>query len=293
MIFDLIAAFRRRRLLRRPLPEAWRALVVEHLPFVDVMDDTERARFFQHLKLFALRINWEGAAELEVTDTMRVVIAGAAARLARNLPLSVYDHLETVIIYPSHYKHAGRDGIIFGEANGWGVVVLSWDAVKSGIANPRDGHDTALHEFAHVLDFADGAFDGTPILEDSDDYRGWAAAFSRRYLELQKGTTRRAVLRDYGATNEAEFFAVATEAFFEKPKQLRKKAPDLTKSSRATTASILPTEPERRRVQPGVCLSTNALHCLNTASRSVSKGTPCPVSSSHTSSLSPVSTSAR
>lgn len=234
MVFGLFSALRRRRLLARPMPEGWRDLVDAHLPFVAKMEIGERGRFLEHLKLFGLRVRWEGAAGLEVTEEMRVVISGAAARLARNLPLSVYDKLETLIVYPSHYKHPDKDGIIFGEANGWGVVVLSWDAVTSGIANPRDGHDTALHEFAHVLDFADGAFDGTPVLEERGDYHGWVTVFSKHYLAMKKrGPKKRAVMRAYGATNEAEFFAVATEAFFEKPAQLRKKAPDLYRELKA------------------------------------------------------------
>jgi Mlc titration factor MtfA (ptsG expression regulator) len=227
MIFAALRWWNRQRLRGRSLPQAWYAIAKERFAYLDELGGNERARFFEHLKVFAWRVHWEGAGGLEVTDEMRVIVSGAAARLARNLPLHVYDHLTTVILYPSHYQHEDKDGIIFGEANRWGVVVLSWDAVQGGIANPGDGHDTALHELAHVLDVADGAFDGTPILEDGD-YRGWAAALSKSYLELKRHPgRRRALLRDYGATNEAEFFAVATEAFFEKPEQMKKKAPDL------------------------------------------------------------------
>lgn len=226
-MFGLFDAIQRLRFRARALPERWEEIAVARYPFVNEIDDDERERFFEHLKVFVWRVYWEGAGGLTVTDEMRVVVAGAAARLARNLPLSVYDHLTTIILYPSHYVHQDREGIVFGEANHWGTVVLSWDAVTHGIENPGDGHDTALHELAHVLDFGDGAFDGTPILEDGD-YRGWATAFSRSFHELQRTQgKRRSVLRAYGATNEAEFFAVATEAFFEKPAQLRKKAPDL------------------------------------------------------------------
>jgi Mlc titration factor MtfA (ptsG expression regulator) len=227
VVFSLITRWKRRRLAARAFPDAWRPIVDDRLDFAASMDTEERERFETHLKLFAWRLNWEPAGGLdEVTDEMRVVIAGAAARLARNLPYSVYDHLSSIVVYPSHYKHEARDGIIFGEANRWGTVVLSWDAVEHGIDNPFDGHDTALHELAHVLDVGDGAFDGTPLLEGGG-YRAWAEVFSRHYLALKRHAPRRSVLRKYGATNEAEFFAVATEAFFEKPRQMKKKAPDL------------------------------------------------------------------
>ena len=86
------------------------------------------------------------------------------ARLARNLSLDLYDELRTIVLYPSHYRHPGSDAVILGEAHRWGQVILSWDAVQSGLANPSDGHNTAVHEFAHVLDASDGAFDGTPEL---------------------------------------------------------------------------------------------------------------------------------
>jgi Mlc titration factor MtfA (ptsG expression regulator) len=228
VIFGLYRAWRRRTLLSRPHPEAWAPILDEHAPYRAGMDDDERARFDDHLKLFAWTKHFEGVKGVEIDDEVRVVISAAAARLARNLPFTIYDHLTEVVVYPSHYKHEGKDGIVFGEAHRWGVVVLSWDATLHGLANPDDGHDTALHEFAHVLDNADGAFDGTPILEGSADYHAWTKAFSAAFLRLRKRPgRRRAALRDYGATNEAEFFAVATEAFFEKPRQLKRKEPDL------------------------------------------------------------------
>jgi Mlc titration factor MtfA (ptsG expression regulator) len=133
-----------------------------------------------------------------------------------------------VIVYPNDYLHPDSDDVILGEAQQWGTVVLSWDAVLDGMANGRDGHDTALHEFAHVLDVADGAFDGTPELHRFGDYRTWARVMRKEFLKLRHDVPRRrTVLREYGATDEAEFFAVASETFFEKPQQLKEKAPEL------------------------------------------------------------------
>lgn len=224
-MFSLLEAIRRRILLRRPFPDAWRPLVDDHLPFTRAFDDEERRRFDDHLRLFAWRVRFEGAQGLTVTDEMRVVVAGQAARMARNLPLDAYDHLGSVVVYPSHYRHEGKDGIILGEAHRLGTMVLSWDAVTHGISNRADGHDTTLHELAHVLDAQDGELDGTPLLETG--YRRWGHVLSKHFLALRERPRRRGLLRQYGATNEAEFFAVASEAFFEKPKQLKDKAPDL------------------------------------------------------------------
>lgn len=224
-MFAVLEALRRRILLRRPFPDAWRPLVDEHLPFARAFDSDERQRFFDHLRLFAWRVRFEGVQGVEITDEVRVIVAGQAARMARNLPLDAYDHLGSVVVYPSHYRHEGKDTVILGEAHRLGTMVLSWDAVTHGIGNARDGQNTTLHELAHVLDAQDGELDGTPLLEKG--YRRWAQVLSKHFLSLRDRPRRRSLLRQYGATNEAEFFAVASEAFFEKARQLKEKAPDL------------------------------------------------------------------
>ncbi len=223
---SILRNLRRKRLGRRPFPPEWEATVAARFPFVAKLPAEEGARFRLHLKVFFFDKDWFGAAQLVITEEMKIVISGAAARLSRNLSLNLYDALRTIVIYPSHYKHPDTDDIVLGEAHRWGQVILSWDAVLSGLANAGDGHDTALHEFAHVLDASDGAYDGTPELHHRRDYHAWAKVFSARYFALRANPEHN-VLRPYGATNEAEFFAVATEAFFEKPRQLKLKASDL------------------------------------------------------------------
>ena len=119
-----------------------------------------------------------------------------------------------------------HDREVLGQAHNFGTLVLSWDAVKKGIAVPDDARDTAIHEFAHVLDAESGSFDGTPLLQKGTDYPVWAEVMGTHFAELQDEPFD-GCLRPYGAKNEAEFFAVATEAFFETPGQLRCCAPDL------------------------------------------------------------------
>lgn len=233
MVFAFLRARRRKRWLEAPFPEAWRPIVEARLSFAARFADDERARFLGQLHAFAREKNWEGV-RLDVTDEMKVVVSGLAARLTRNLDLSLYDDLVSIVLYPSHLKidderapEGGHEGgAVLGLAHRFGTVVLSWDAVTHGIANTTDGHNTALHELAHVLDLRDGEFDGTPPFERRSDALAWARAFAPRFLELRADPGRN-VLRAYGATNEAEFFAVATEAFFEKPRQLRRQAPAL------------------------------------------------------------------
>lgn len=226
-MFKFIRDFKRKRYARAPLPAAWEAIVDARLPFWRGWDAAERERFIQHLMVFAQEKHWEGVRSVEITDEVKVVISAQAARIARNLPLDAYDRVREIVVYPSHFRKPGMDHVtILGEANSWGTVVLSWDAVTHGIAHPADGHDTTIHEFAHMLDFADGEFDGTPSLHQVEDHHAWSRVLGEHYVRLRRRPGHGPV-REYGATNEAEFFAVATEAFFERPLKLKREAPEL------------------------------------------------------------------
>jgi len=210
------------------MPDEWLGYLEDNVPFFAELEGDKRERFLNDLKIFVWEKHFFGANEFEMTEEAKVVISAAAVRLTLHLGISYYNRLTEIIVYPSHYTHKDKDGVIFGEAHAWGTVVLSWDAVIQGLKNPNDGHDTATHEFAHVLDRADGEFDGTPELRSGGHYRPWANVMSHHFLKLKKrGKKQRKVLRMYGATNEAEFFAVATESFFEKPEQMKERTPDL------------------------------------------------------------------
>jgi hypothetical protein len=122
----------------------------------------------------------------------------------------------------------GRKGLL-GESWSNGKVILAWDNVLHGSSNFVDGQNVVLHEFAHQLDSESGSADGAPLLAGKSCYRSWAAALSQEFEELQKDSRydRRSLMDHYGATNPAEFFAVATETFFEKPRQMAKNHSDL------------------------------------------------------------------
>jgi Mlc titration factor MtfA (ptsG expression regulator) len=227
-VFGLLKAWKRRRLAKRPFPPHWLQYIKKYVRFFDNLPQEQHERFLDLLKVFVWEKHFIGAGGMEITDEVKVVIAAAAVRLVLGLDLSYYNRLSEIVVYPSHYKHPNQTGMVLGEAQAWGTVVLSWDAVKSGLANDQDGRETAAHEFAHVLDRSDGAFDGTPELHSWASYKPWAEIMSHHFLALKKrGRRQRKVLSSYGATNEAEFFAVATESFFEKPEQLHKQMPDL------------------------------------------------------------------
>ncbi len=213
------------------LTEPQRKLLRERAPWSESFHDDEKERFELHLRRFLATKDFQGKDGIEVTEEMRVLVAATAARLSRNIGDDVYDRLDTIIMHDSAV-FACEDHVILGTASTYGVVDLSWNAVTHGLDDTSDGHDTALHEFAHIIDMADGDVDGTPDLHRVRDYHSWTAALSGQYLALrekvEKGPLKKnSVLRAYGATNEAEFFAVACEAFFERPFELRDHAPDL------------------------------------------------------------------
>lgn len=224
----LLRALRRRRWMKRPLPDAWRAILEEHVPFYGWIPEAKRPRFEGMVQAFAHEKHFIPAAGMEIDDTVRVVISACAVRLVLHRDLSYFNRLTEIVVYPHDYRHKDDDRRILGEAHHWGTVVLSWPAAIHGVGNPDDGHATAAHEFAHVLDRAGGAFDGTPVLDRFAAYAPWAEVMSDHFERLQRrGRKVRKVLRPYGATDEAEFFAVATESYFEKPRQMQEETPEL------------------------------------------------------------------
>jgi Mlc titration factor MtfA (ptsG expression regulator) len=227
-VLKIFRKLRRRRLSRKPFPGEWIGYLQQNVPFYKNLAPELKESFHHKLKIFVWEKHFVGAGGLEISDEIKVVIAAAAVRLILYLDISHYDRLSEIVVYPHHYKHPKGEGVMFGEAHHFGTVVLSDTAVRFGLRNPCDGHDTASHEFAHVLDKAGGNFNGTPKLRESEHYNPWAQVMSEHFLKLQKGhRIQREVLRQYGAKNEAEFFAVATESFFERPVQMKELTPDL------------------------------------------------------------------
>ncbi len=234
---------RDRKLRVEPPPESWSAILDQHFTFVQRLSDAHKAQLFGAMHLFLNRIRFEGCGGQEITEEIKVTIAAQACLLLIGREHKVYPRLKTVLVYPHTYT-SGAKGM-FGGDNGessrlgesWtcGVVVLSWNSVVGGARNLEDGHNVTLHEFAHQLDQEDGVSDGAPLLDNRSAYVAWGRILSADYDQLRKKTKRGKcdVIDDYGATNPAEFFAVSTETFFEKPKQLQDKHPDLYEELRS------------------------------------------------------------
>jgi len=228
-----------RKILAMPFPEQWLHILQSNLQPYSRLRPELQSRLQRDIKIFVAEKNFEGCGGLTVTDEMKVTIAAQACMLLLSrTDCRCYPRLRTILVYPSTYVAGGKG--LFGGKNdelsarlgeSWhsGVVVLSWSSVKQGAFNFDDGHNVTMHEFAHQLDQEDGADDGAPILERRSAYSSWAKVFSKEFEQLQKETKKgiKDVMDDYGATNPAEFFAVATETFFEKPVQLQRKHTEL------------------------------------------------------------------
>jgi MtfA peptidase len=239
-VFGFLKHRRRARVRARPFPPEWQAIIQRNVPMYGRLPEADRHELRARVQVFIAEKNFEGAGGLEMTDEVRVTIAAQACILLLRLDDDQnYPRLRSIVVYPSAYRvpRQARDGMIeredhavhLGESWTHGAVVLSWNSARRGAADPRDGKNVILHEFAHQLDQEDGAADGTPELERLALYAPWARVLSEHYLALRKAarTGRRTLLDTYGATNEAEFFAAASECFFERPVQLRTRHPEL------------------------------------------------------------------
>lgn len=230
-----VVGLRRRR---RGLPEDGPALVERHLAVWQLLDDDERRRLLEITDRLLTGKRWEAARGFTLDDTVRVVIAAQAALLVLNLDSHHYRLVSGIIVHASTVQLSGqRPGLVPGTVTddltavlglaqgGRGPVVLAWDQALSGAHREVRGHNVVLHEFAHKLDMLEGAVNGTPVLPP-DVLADWVRACTQVYDDLVAGRPR-PPLRWYGATNPGEFFAVATEVFFEQPRELREAEPAL------------------------------------------------------------------
>ena len=231
----LFRSWRRKRLLRAPFPAEWRAIVRRNVPLFSRLPAPQQQKVEESIRILLDEKHFEGCGGLELTDEIRVTIAAHAALLLLGGASDFFPNLETILVYPGAYRASVAQrvatGIVeegaqgrLGESSSSGVVVLAWDAVAHGAFDASDGRNVALHEFAHVLDQEDGTADGTPYLGGRSLYATWARVLGADFERLRE---RGGLLDPYGATNPAEFFAVATETFFEKSAEMQRRNPEL------------------------------------------------------------------
>ncbi|MEZ4472772.1 MAG: M90 family metallopeptidase [bacterium] len=239
MIFEWLRNRRRRALLEGPVDPSWIGYIERNVALWGWLDDGERRHLLDITRVIVAEKDWEGGGGLLMTPEIEVTVAAQAALLLLGLKHDYYRNVDSIIVYPAGYRlPRGRVGMSFleaehvpvlGHASPYGPVVLSWRSTLSGGRNATDGRNLVFHEFAHKLDMKDGVVDGTPPLLKRVSGPRWFKVMTKEYRRLQQQakTGREKVLDLYGATNVAEFFAVATEAFFEESVRLEADHPDL------------------------------------------------------------------
>ncbi len=195
----------------------------------------DRTKLRKHIQVFCAEKRFEGCRGLVITDEVRVVIAAFACLLILHKKSLYYPRVSSILVYPGSYKVARpyeeggitTEDLVTLDGESWSkdYVILSWDAVLSGARSVNGGDNVVIHEFAHQLDLEDGCFDGTPRLPNRKVLERWREVFESEYqlLSAAADDDKVTVLDHYGAQDRAEFFAVATEAFFSRARDLKEK----------------------------------------------------------------------
>jgi Mlc titration factor MtfA (ptsG expression regulator) len=223
---------------RTGLPSDGTEIVAQHLAVWPLLDEHEQRRLLQVTDELLSHKRWEAARGFVLTDTVRVVIAAQAALLVLGLSTDHYRQVSGIVVHPTTVQTTGvRPGPSLGTVTSdplpvlglaqdrRGPVVLAWDQALAGAHRDETGHNVVLHEFAHKLDMLDGRIDGTPLVP-RDIRAEWVRVCTEVYDDLVAGVPR-PPMRWYGATNPGEFFAVATEVFFEQSRELAAYEPEL------------------------------------------------------------------
>jgi Mlc titration factor MtfA (ptsG expression regulator) len=241
MVFGLFTNRKRDRLRSEPSPLHWRRILETNFPLFNRLTTEDQKELLGHIKVFLEEKHFEGCGGLELNDEIRVTIAAQACLLLMHRETDYYPNLTSVLVYPSGYTaHESRyiGGGLWEEgpedrlghtAHNLRALVIAWDAAQHGASNPSDGANVVLHEFAHQLDFENRSADGTPDLATRAEYESWSRVMTREFERLRQSVPHDydSVIDIYGAQNPTEFFAVATEAFFERPRALKSRHPEL------------------------------------------------------------------
>ena len=231
---------RRQRLFHQPLPLQWLGILRRNVPYYGFLPPQQRLELRGLIQIFLDEKQFEGCGGLELTDEIKVTIAAQGCILLLGRETDIYPKLRSVLVYPHAYianvTARQQDGTVVegrqgrsGESWMQGYVVLSWADVLRGASYIHDGRNVVFHEFAHQLDNESGAPEGAPLLADSSANAEWARVFGTEYQSLCDSIERDqpTLLDRYGAVSPAEFFAVATEFFFERPADLQMRHPEL------------------------------------------------------------------
>ncbi len=253
LLSSLLSIGERRREARRaeitaqPFPAEWEPHLRRAVPLARYWPDDMQARHRRLVQIFLAEKTITGCDGLVVDDEVRVILAAAACvLLAGGPPIDVFPLAREVLVYPADLTRTveaiAPDGrpwqirdVRIGEAWRQGPVRFSWRSVIQSVTAPTDGVNVVYHEFAHVIDMQNGDADGTPPLPDGITPDQWDAVITRECKALYDAerTGRRTLFDPYGGQSPSEFFAVATETFFEQPRPMAKLHPELYELFRA------------------------------------------------------------
>jgi MtfA peptidase len=232
--------WRRSRVRAGVFPAAWRTLLRRRVPLFARLPADLQLRLKQDMLVFLAEKPFWGCAGLQVTDEMRVTVAALACLPLLGARRGYYPQLQRILLYPGAFaaphQQVGEDGVhserlqaLSGQSWAEGQVLLSWGEVLQGAADPRDGRNVVIHEFAHQLDQSKGFANGAPPLRTRQAYRCWSAVMQGEFDalrgRLQQGED--GLIEAYAATDPAEFFAVCSELFFERAHDLAAQHPQL------------------------------------------------------------------
>ncbi|NQV68936.1 MAG: zinc-dependent peptidase [Pseudohongiella sp.] len=226
--------YRLQRIQNKAFADNWLQILRRRLPFYPSLPVNAQQRLQNLIKVFLHDKHFVGCGGQIIDDDIRVTIAAQACLLILNRTDNPYQDLNSVLVYPSTFvttrEVRDEQGLVstnhtalLGESWSQGKVILAWDNVEAGVRNLHDGHNVVLHEFAHQLDNESGAHNGAPLLVTRGAYKSWAHVFSQEFevLQQQAAEGQISLFDHYGASNPAEFFAVTTETFFERGKEMR------------------------------------------------------------------------
>lgn len=232
--------WQRNKIKQQPFKKEWRKILQRRMPYFQSMPADLQLQLKGLIQVFIAEKRFIGCNGVVITDEIKVTIAAQACLLLLNRKTDIYPKLTSILVYPHGFVkeqqsvHAGgihhtERTTLIGESWEFGKVVLSWGDTLEGALIPDDGHNVVIHEFAHQLDQETGQANGAPILGKDQSYESWSKVLSQEFARLnEKARFGEPSLFDYyGATNPAEFFAVATEVFFEQSQQLYFEYPKL------------------------------------------------------------------
>ena len=228
----LIKVFQKESIDIKDFNDKWRTILMNDVAYYLHLNASERQRFEHDILMFFKKVRITGV-DTEIRDKDRILVASSAVIPLFGYPGSSFDNLSEVLIYKGSFNHEyeterGKDRRILGMV-GDGVMnrhmILSKKALREGFDKNHISHNVGIHEFVHLLDKADGQTDGIPLFVlQSKEVEPWLDVVTGEIQDILDGKSK---INPYGATNEAEFFSVASEYFFMQPQLLQKNHPEL------------------------------------------------------------------